>query len=60
MPCILSDHHGLKLDFNNNRKPKKFMETKQQQQIHPRGEKGKLGLKSVRKKIQTKPRKLTR
>jgi hypothetical protein len=22
-PCILSDHHGLKLDFNNNRKPTK-------------------------------------
>jgi hypothetical protein len=23
MPCIISDHHGLKLDFNNNRNPRK-------------------------------------
>jgi hypothetical protein len=23
MPCILSDHHGLKLDYKHNRKPRK-------------------------------------
>ena len=31
-PCILSDHHGLKLDFNNNRnnrKPTYSFETEQ-------------------------------
>jgi hypothetical protein len=32
IPCILSDHHGLRLDFNNNKKQQKAhitMETEQ-------------------------------
>jgi hypothetical protein len=40
-PCILSDHHGLKLDFNKNRNQNEANKAKKQKQNQKRTKKPK-------------------